>query len=190
MSEIELENKFKKFRLEEKTLNAKEESLNKPCSCSTNQKNKPSSLLEVSLNKLKIKDRRFGSNLIRPARLKIIGNCYTKKLKVLTDKNDEASVNLVKNIEDFTSEAFLNLRISPATSPDSPSHTITTESQLELDKDERLQASSSLNCSTQAKLQMSSTECDSTIDELSEVLAYHLSLFNHRDKYLIDSMYT
>ncbi|KAG5677539.1 hypothetical protein PVAND_007291 [Polypedilum vanderplanki] len=200
MSEIELEKEFKKFRLEEKPLNTEDETA--ACCCpSTNTIVKSISLLEVSGNKLKVKDRR--SNIVRPARLKVLGNSYARKLKNPNDKSTEngakADISIVKKsekekFEEFTSEAFQKMRIS-STPLESPSHNhFTPESPLELDKDERLPStsSSSLNCSTQAKLQqqMSSTECDSTIDEMSDFLAYHLSLFNHRDKYLIDSMYT
>lgn len=193
MSDIELEKEFKKFRLEEKSPTAVDEPIT--CSCPNNIV-KSLSLLEVSGNKLKVKDRR--NSLVKPARLKILGNSYAKKLKNPNEKATSEALDLLNTIrkegdraEEFTSEAFQKMRIS-LTPHESPSHT-QPESPLELDKDERLQPStSSLNCSTQAKLQqqMSTTECDSTIDEMSDFLAYHLSLFNHRDKYLIDSMYT
>jgi hypothetical protein len=202
MSEIELEKEFKKCRLEEKPLCASEEQT--ACSCPTTIV-KSLSLLEVSGNKLKMKDRR--NSLVRPARLKVLGNSYAKKMRTSSEKSTEdgatADINIVRTSEkveaEFASEAFQKMRIS-STPSDSPSHhpNRTTESPLGGDKDERLpstsasSSSSSLNCSTQAKLQqqMSTTEFDSQINEMSEFLAYHLSLFNHRDKYLIDSMYT
>jgi hypothetical protein len=185
-TDIELEKEFKKFRLEEIPLKSTEEPEVKSCNCSSSTIIR-SSLLELSISKLKIKTKdRKGSSLIKPARLKLIGNCYTKQSKHVD--NNENDDKLSKNVEDFTSEAFLKMRITPPTN-ESPLH---VESPVE-DKDDKLPStSSSLNCSTQAKLQqqMSSTEFDSTIDEMSDFLAYHLSLFNHRDKYLIDSMYT
>lgn len=192
MSELELEKEFKKFRLEETPFIIIEDtSLKTSTTCTCPTQIRPS-LLEVSnSNKMKIKDRR-GHSLIRPARLKVIGNCYAKKFKCSNEKTEDTNINLVENVDDFTSEAFLKMRISSA-SNESPSH---LESPPELiDRDEKLlpsTSSSSLNCSTQAKLQQQipSTEFDSTIDEMSDFLAYHLSLFNHRDKYLIDSMYT
>lgn len=189
-ADIELEKQFKKFRLEEISLKSNEEPVVKSCNCSTSTEIR-SSLLELSIsNKLKTKDRR-GSNLIKPARLKLIGNCYAKQSKNVDNNNTENNDKLIKNVEDFTSEAFLKMRITPNTTNESPRH---IESPVDnIDKDDKLPStSSSLNCSTQAKLQqqMSSTEFDSTIDEMSDFLAYHLSLFNHRDKYLIDSMYT
>lgn len=192
-SDSELEKKFKKFRLEEIPLKSSDEPEQKTCNCASSVVIR-SSLLELSIsNKLKTKERR-GHNLVKPARLKVIGSCYARKVKNDTDDDaDKSSGKLVKNVEDFTSEAFLKMRISPSITPVQESSS-RTESPLEtIDKDEKLPStSSSLNCSTQAKLQqqMSSTEFDSTIDEMSDFLAYHLSLFNHRDKYLIDSMYT
>ena len=190
-TDIELEKEFKKFRLEEIPLKSEDEPIVKSCSCSSSIEIR-SSLLELSISKLKTKDRR-GSNLIRPARLKLIGNCYAKQSNKNVDNNNDDKLS--KNVEDFTSEAFLKMRITPHTTNEnesSPQHHI--ESPVEnIDKDDKLPStSSSLNCSTQAKLQqqMSSTEFDSTIDEMSDFLAYHLSLFNHRDKFLIDSMYT
>jgi hypothetical protein len=214
MSEIELENKFKKFRLEEEALNAKEES--PKCNCSTNAQNliilKPS-LLEISYSKLKTKERR-SSCLIKPARLKVIGNCYAKKLKCNngniknSSSSNRSSKNSEKTCEDFTSEAFHKMRISTTISltitpaalsrSDSPSHNPVESPIEQIDKDDRLPSTSSSSlshiksCSTQAKLQqqISTTEFDSTIDEMSDFLAYHLTMFNHRDKYLIDSMYT
>ncbi|KAL7047448.1 hypothetical protein ACKWTF_002915 [Chironomus riparius] len=187
-TDIELEKEFKKFRLEEIPLKSIEEPVVKSCNCSSTTGIR-SSLLELSISKIKTKDRR-GSNLIKPARLKLIGSCYAKLSKNV-DTNNENDDKLIKNVEDFTSEAFLKMRITPHATNESPCH---VESPVEnIDKDDKLPStSSSLNCSTQAKLQqqMSSTEFDSTIDEMSDFLAYHLSLFNHRDKYLIDSMYT
>lgn len=188
-TDIELEKEFKKFRLEEIPLKSCEEPVVKSCNCSSSTIIR-SSLLELSISKLKTKTRdRKGSSLIKPARLKLIGNCYAKQSKNVD--NNENDDKLSKNVEDFTSEAFLKMRISPPTTNESSRH---IESPVEnIDKDDKLPStSSSLNCSTQAKLQqqMSSTEFDSTIDEMSDFLAYHLSLFNHRDKYLIDSMYT
>ena len=183
-----LELEFKNFRLEEKPIN--EEPVKKSCSCPDISKSiKTSSLLDMSSSKLKVKDKR-GNQLIRPARLKVIGNCYAKKLRGVIESKAET-----KEIDDFTSEAFLKMRISTSVtrntiSIDSPSaSTQTSEERLPSTSS----SSTSLNCSTQAKMQrqLSTTEFedDSTIDEMSDFLAYHLSLFNHRDN-LIDSMYT
>lgn len=208
-----LDAEFKKFRLEESPLPLRDEPVTKSCSCPNISIVKPSSsLLEVSSSKLKVKDKRANC-LIKPARLKVIGNCFLRKFKSVAEKNsikedsnknknnNNAKILARSEIEDFTSEAFLKMRISSTSStsceinePSTPNATaVGTE-----EKDERLQpattssSSSSLNCSTQAKLQQqlsSTTEFDSTIDEMSDFLAYHLSLFNHRDN-LIDSMYT
>lgn len=189
-----LEIEFKKFRLEEVSLTAKDEPVTKLCSCQDISIVKSFSLLEVASSKFKVKDKKGNSQLIKPARLKVIGNCYAKKLKGMTDPTE---------VEDFTSEAFLKMRISNSDiiSPASPS---TTSSHCEPSSSPinnsqpstSASSSSSLNCSTQAKLQSSSlttefesTIDDSTIEEMADFLAYHLSLFNHRDN-LIDSMYT
>lgn len=183
-----LESEFKKFRLEEEPLTAKDEPVTKSCSCPDISMVKSFSLLEVANCKLKGKDKKGNNQLIKPARLKVIGNCYAKKLKGTSDKVEEAR----KDVENFTSKAFLKMRISSSTQ----SATNESTSPCSQSPDERqpsTSSSSSLlsNCSTQAKLQhqLSSTEFDSTIDEMSDFLAYHLSLFNHRDN-LIDSMYT
>jgi hypothetical protein len=189
----ELEKEFKKFRLEEKPLTS-EEPESKSCSCPNITTSL--SLLEVSHNKLKVKDKK---GLIKPARLKLIGNCYAKRVKGakdgLSEGNTENKILARNEIEDFTSEAFLKMRISSATAPstslaENNNESLNSPSPIE-DKLPSTSSSSSLNCSTQAKLQqqLSSTEFDSTIDEMSDFLAYHLSLFNHRDN-LIDSMYT
>lgn len=195
-----LEAEFKKFRLEESHMPLREEPVTKSCSC-PNISTKPSSgsLLEVTGNKLKVKDKK-GSCLIKPARLKIIGNCFAKKLKSMNDKSEDSSSSTTilarSKLDDFTSEAFHNMRISSSASCQETNESLYSQSPTIIeDKDERLpstSSSSSLNCSTQAKLQQqlsSTTEFDSTIDEMSDFLAYHLSLFNHRDN-LIDSMYT
>ena len=63
-----LEAEFKKFRLEESHMPIREEPVTKSCSC-PNISTKPSSLLEVAGNKLKVKDKK-GTCLIKPARLK------------------------------------------------------------------------------------------------------------------------
>lgn len=190
-----LEIEFKKFRLEENPLTAVEEPVTKSCSCPDISIVKSISLLEVASSKLKVKDKKGNNQLIKPARLKVIGNCFAKKLRGMTDKANEAKLKAGNEIENFTSEAFLKMRISSDTSPTSPCKTIEPSPSCSQSPDERLpstSSSSSLNCSTQAKLQhqiSASTEFDSTIDEMSDFLAYHLSLFNHRDN-LIDSMYT
>lgn len=187
-----LEAEFKKFRLEENPTALKEEpsSVTKSCSCpNISIINKPFSLLEVTGNRqLKVKDKK-GSGLIKPARLKVIGNCFAKKLKTLNDEDSNAKMLARRDIENFTSEAFLKMRISSSASPSC--EISRSPADVERAPSTASSSSSSLNCSTQAKLQQqfSSTEFDSTIDEMSDFLAYHLSLFNHRDN-LIDSMYT
>lgn len=181
-----LESEFKKFRLEEEPLTSRSEPVTKSCSCPDISIVKSFSLLEVASSKLKGKDKKGNSQLIKPARLKVIGNCYAKKLKGTSDTVEEAR----NDVENFTSEAFLKMRISSSTqSP--PNESTSPCSQSPDERQPSTSSSSSLNCSTQAKLQhqLSSTEFDSTIDEMSDFLAYHLSLFNHRDN-LIDSMYT
>lgn len=199
-----LEAEFKKFRLEESSLPLREEPVTKSCSCPNinNISIRPSTILEIASSKLKVKDKR-GSCLIKPARLKVIGNCFAKRFKSSDDKTTEdsnAKILARSDIEEFTSEAFLKMRISSTLSCEqNDQSSIQNQSPNILeDKDERLpstsssSSSSSLNCSAQAKLQQqlsSTTEFDSTIDEMSDFLAYHLSLFNHRDN-LIDSMYT
>jgi hypothetical protein len=184
MSDVELEKEFKKFRLEECPPITKEEPVTKvTCTCFTI---KPSRLDDLSpQNKLKVIDRRRGSKLIKPARLKLIGNCYAKNNTSTSSENDMSTSKL---IEEFTSEQFLKMRIS--SSPSTCRTLSNVESPLLEDREEKLPSTSSLNCSTQAKLQQQLSEFDSAIDEMSDFLAYHLSLFNRRDKYLIDSMYT
>lgn len=189
-----LEIEFKKFRLQETPFTANdEEPVTKSCSCTDASIVKSFSLLEVANSKLKVKDKKGSNQLIKPARLKVIGNCYAKKLKGMTDKADEVKTL----VEDFTSEAFLKMRISNSnviSPPSPPSTSAQCEPSLIISSQSSAPSSSSLNCSTQAKLQPSSLsttvdEMSSTIDEMSDFLAYHLSLFNHRDN-LIDSMYT
>lgn len=195
-----LEAEFKKFRLEESHMPLREEPVTKSCSC-PNISIKPSSLLEVAGKcKLKVKDKK-GTCLIKPARLKVIGNCFVKKLKSMSVDKDEDNSNATtilarSEIDVFTSDAFHNLRISSSAPFETNEPSCSQSPVIIEDKDERLpstsSSSSSLNCSTQAKLHQqlsSTTEFDSTIDEMSDFLAYHLSLFNHRDN-LIDSMYT
>lgn len=159
-----LEAEFKKFRLEE-IQPLREESV---ISCSgPNISIKSSSLLEVTGKSMKAKDKKATHCSIKPVRLKLIGHCVAKKLK-----------------NDFTSEAFLKMRIFTSSATCEKKNPLCSQPPV---VQERLPLTSSF--STQAKLQQqlsSTTEFDSTIDEMSEFLAYHLSLFNHR----YDSMYT
>lgn len=178
MSEVELETKFEKIRLEEGPVRSKDE-----CKCECKQSVvKPT--LEHSTNtgsSLKVKDRK--RNLIKPSRLKMIGSCWARRSR----EKEEPVIPEAATAEDldhFTSEAFLKLRIKPneATQVSSPVE----------DKDERISPASSQSCSAQAKLQQqfSSSEFDSTIEEMSEVLAYHLKLPQTSSNFLVDSMYT
>lgn len=184
MSEIELETKFEKIRLEEGPSKSKDEG-----KCECKQVTKPT--LEHSTStgsNLKVKDKR--RNLIKPSRLKLIGTCWARKSRI--GEKDEATTNETQapaadDIDTFTSEAFLNLRLKPGEelthqpSPSSPSD----------EKDDRISPASQ-SCSAQAKLQQqfSSSEFDSTIEEMSEVLAYHLNLYPPDKNFLVDSMYT
>ena len=96
-----------------------------------------------------------------------------------------AGVQRLPGAEEFASEAFLKLRIRP-------SETVTPQVSSPVEeKDERISPASQ-SCSAQAKLQQqfSSSEFDSTIEEMSEVLAFHLNLFPPDKNFLVDSMYT
>lgn len=187
MAQIELETKFEKINLEESPCRSKDES---KCSC---KKIIVKPLLEQSHTgtTLKVKERR--KNLIKPARLKMIGTCYAQKSRTSfqeENSNDETQVLPATSSidpDDFASEAFLKMRISPRdmlTHPASPSE----------EKDERTSPASQPNsCSAQAKLHQqfsASSEFDSTIDEMSECLAYHLNLYSQDKNYLVNSMYT
>ncbi|CRK95912.1 CLUMA_CG009358, isoform A [Clunio marinus] len=183
MSEIELETEFEKINLDENSNNHREES---KCDCKKILL-KP---LEHSNtgSSLKVKDKR--KNLIKPARLKMIGTCLARKSRNIGSEEPEDTKvvvpELTDDLETFTSEAFLKMRITPS---DVLSHQASSPSE---DKDEKSSSASQPNsCSAQAKLQQqfSSSEFDSTIDEMSEWMSYHLNLYP-RDKFLVDSMYT
>jgi hypothetical protein len=188
MSEVELETKFEKIRLEEVSSSSKEEA---KCEC---KQTVTKVTLEHSTNtgnNLKVKDKR--RNLIKPSRLKMIGSCWARKSR--NGEKDEAATNETQapaadDLDTFTSEAFLKLRIKPnevlIQQPQA-----STSSPAE-EKDERVSPASQ-SCSAQAKLQQqfSSSEFDSTIEEMSEVLAYHLNLYPpDKNNFLVDSMYT
>lgn len=185
MSEIELETKFENINLEEGPSKSKEDSGVAKCECkkiivkALEHTNTGSSLQ-------KVKDRR--KNLIKPARLKLIGTCWARKTRLnslgepATDETNVPSTS--DDLENFASEAFLKMRI---TSSEALTHPLSSPS------DEKASPASQPNsCSAQAKLhqQFSSSEFDSTIDEMSEILAYHLKLYPQDKNYLVDSMYT
>lgn len=142
---------------------------------------------EQYLSNLKVKDRR--KNLIKPSRLKIIGNSYKSQNKVTKDdvKTTENAENL-KDVDTFASEAFLAMRI---TSKDQTSPASQAQSSQMCDEKDDKTPTPSQSCSAQAKLQqqLSSSEFDSTIDEMSDYFSYHLSLYKDKN-YLVDSMYT
>lgn len=189
MSQIDLESKFERINLEEGPCKPKE-SIAAKCDCkkliikSLDQWNTGSSL------KLKVKERR--KNLIKPARLKLIGTCWSRKSR--TGFQEETSKILPIqppssiDLESFASQAFLKMRISQS---DVLTHPPASPSE---EKDERTSPVSQPNsCSAQAKLQQqfsTSSEFDSTIDEMSEFLAYHLNLYPQDKNYLVNSMYT
>lgn len=186
---MSLETEFEKINLEGGPCKSKDESTK--CDC----KKIIAKTLEQSLNtgssSLKVKERR--RNLIKPARLKLIGTCWARKTRTSiqeqnsNDENSQPSTST--DFDDFASEAFLKMRISPRdvliNAPSSPSDS---------EKDERTSPASQPNsCSAQAKLQQqfsASSEFDSAIDEMSEFLAYHLNLYPQDKNYLVNSMYT
>lgn len=160
MSEVELESKFENIRLEEGPCKFKEEA---KCDCKQNVM-KP--MLEHSTNtsgnSLKVKDKR--KNLIKPSRLKMIGTCWARKIRN-GGKAEEEATEVKKTQITFTTEAFLRLRIEPKENSQEQQPSSSTE-----EKDERI-STTSQTCSAQAKLQQtfSSSEFDSTIEEMSEV---------------------
>lgn len=184
MSQTELESKFEKINLEEGSScsKSKEEPSSTKCDCKK--------LLEHS--SLKVKDRR--KNIIKPARLKLIGTSWPRKSRNPCLENsiqEEANASSTSNetFDTFSSDAFLKMRI---TSKDLLTHPPATPTFSE-EKDGKTSSASQPNsCSAQAKLQhqFSSSEFDSTIDEMSEILAFHLKIYSHDKNYLVDSMYT
>lgn len=186
MSEIELETEFEKINLEEGASKPKEESVSSKCDC---KKIVVKSQEYQGSSNLKVIDKR--KNLIKPSRLKMIGTCYARKSRNNSEEstNDDTQVPTTSDIDSFASEAFLNMRI---THREVLTHSTSSSSPLE-EKDEKVSPASQPNsCSAQAKLQQqySSSEFDSTIDEMAEVLAYHLNLFPQDKNFLVDSMYT
>lgn len=185
MSQIELETEFEKINLDEGgSVKSKEESGASKCDC---KKIIVKSLEHQSSagSSLKVKDKR--KNLIKPSRLKMIGTCWARK----TRSNSEGSntdETLPSDLDSFASEAFLQMRISPR-------EVLTHSASSPIDeKDDKTSPASHPNsCSAQAKLQQqfsTSSEFDSTIDEMAEVLAYHLNLYPQDKNFLVDSMYT
>lgn len=182
MSQIELETKFEKINLEEGGGKSKDES---KCDCKkivVKSQEHPS-----TGSSLKVIDKR--KNLIKPSRLKMIGSCYARKSRNNSEEStpDETTqVPTTSDLDTFASEAFLRMRITPR-------EVLTHSSSPIEEKDEKVSPASQPNsCSAQAKLQQqySSSEFDSTIDEMAEVLAYHLNLFPQDKNFLVDSMYT
>lgn len=181
MSEIELETEFEKINLEEGACKSKEDVGGSKCDC---RKSLEHYKLMDAGSSLKVKDKR--RNLIKPSRLKVIGICYARKSRKSSE--EAAADDPAEDVDTFTSEAFLRMRIAP---PEALTHSARSPAE---EKDEKTSPASHPNsCSAQAKLQQqfSSSEFDSTIDEMSEILAYHLKLVHPQDKnYLVDSMYT
>lgn len=188
MSQSEsLETKFEKINLDEGPCKSKDESGAAKCDC---KKIIIKSEQSHNGSSLKVKERK--RNLIKPARLKMIGSCWARKSRTTfleEYSNDETQQirSTTSEMDDFASKAFLKMRISPreVLTHSSPSPTD--------EKDERISPASQPNsCSAQAKLQQqfsASSEFDSTIDEMSEFLAYHLNLYPGKN-YLVNSMYT
>lgn len=190
MSQIELETEFKRINLEDGPCKAKDESGAAKCEC----KKLFAKALESSNtgSSLKVKDRK--KNLIKPARLRLIGTCWVRKSRnsVLQESSsDEAQAPSTssKDLDTFASEAFLNMRISPS---DVLSHPPSSPTEEKDGKSSPANSSQPNSCSAQAKLQQqfSTSEFDSTIDEMSEFLAYHLILYPKDKSYLVNSMYT
>lgn len=188
MSEIELETKFEKIQLEEGPSRAKEES---KCEC---KKAITKQLEHNTGSSLKVKERR--KNLIKPARLKMIGTRWTRTPRCSESSEETQAPVTSEDLETFASDAFLGnafleMRI---TSQEQLSHTPGTPSASSPEeKDERTSPASQPNsCSAQAKLQQqfSSSEFDADIEEMSEFLAYHLKVYSQDKNYLVDSMYT
>lgn len=187
MSQIELETEFEKINLDEVSCKSKDEPGATKCDC---KKINAKPLEQSHGSSLKVKERK--KNLIKPARLKMIGTCWARKSRTSfqeENSNDETQPTTATAdiLDDFASEAFLKLRINP----DVPTHPPSSPSE---EKDERTSPASQPNsCSAQAKLQQqfsASSEFDSTIDEMSEFLAYHLNLYPQDKNYLVNSMYT
>lgn len=183
MAENALENEFEKINLEEgaSCKAGKEES-----KCEVRRMvARQLELASAQGSSMKVKDRR--KNLIKPARLKFIGSCWARKFRnsVSESTSDDSQPIPSDDFDTFAAESFLKMRISGREAPPpSPSD----------DKDEKTSPSSSQpnSCSAQAKLQqqLSSSEFDSTIEEMSEFLAYHLKMYPKDENYLVDSMYT
>lgn len=180
MSDVDLETEFEKINLEEGPCKNKDGSR---CDCkkSIAKQHEHSN----TGSSLKVKERR--KNIIKPARLKVIGTSWARKSARSSVQNEVSSEEkpatvTADDLEEFASDAFLKMRITPQESlnPASPS-------------EEKASLSSQPNsCSAQAKLQQqfSSSEFDSTIDEMSEFLGYHLNLYPQDKNYLVNSMYT
>lgn len=177
MSQIELESKFEKINLEEgPCTKSKEDTGAAKCECKK--------LLEHS--SLKVKDRR--KNLIKPARLKMIGTNWARKSRSSEETSSDEANATETALDSFASDAFLKLRIN---SKDMLTHA--PSSPVSDEKDGKISPASQPNsCSAQAKLQQqfSSSEFDSSIDEMSEILAFHLKIYSQDKNYLVDSMYT
>lgn len=181
MSEEELETEFKKINLEAGTSKPVEAGATK-CDCKRIFV-KPLETFSTS-NSLKVIDKR--RNLIKPARLKMIGTCWTRNSKSSSDEATEENLTASVDLDTFASEHFLKMRITQETPSHSPLHNAE-------EKEERTSPVSQPNsCSAQAKLkqQFCSSEFDSTIDEMADAISYHLNLYNHEKNFLVDSMYT
>lgn len=183
MSQLELETEFEKINLEEGPSKTQDEASASKCEC---KKIVVKALDHETTGSIqKVKERR--KNLIKPARLKLIGTCWARKSRSNTQE-DTDETNVPSNVDDldtFASDAFLKMRITPQ----EPLTHASTSSPTE---EKSSPASQPNSCSAQAKLQQqfSSSEFDSTIDEMSEFLDFHLKLYPQDKNYLINSMYT
>lgn len=180
MAEIELETEFEKINLDEGPCKSKDES---KCEC---RKTIAKQLEHTNTgSSLKVKERR--KNLIKPARLKVIGTCWARKSRngIPESSTDESQLTATsEDLDTFASDAFLKMRITPQETM--------THAALSPSEEKSSPASQPNSCSAQAKLQqqLSTSEFDSTIDEMSEFLAYHLNLYPQDKNYLVNSMYT
>lgn len=183
MSDVDLETEFEKINLEESPCKSRDCSR---CDC----KKSIVKQLEHSTNtgsSLKVKERR--KNLIKPARLKHIGTCWSRKVRHSSFQQEASNAErpatvTADDLDAFASDAFVKMRITPEES-------MNLASPIE---EKSSQSSQPNSCSAQAKLQQQfpSSEFDSAIDEMSEFLGYHLNLnlYPQEKNYLVNSMYT
>lgn len=178
MSDVALEVEFEKINLEEGPCQTRNE-IRCDCKKSMAKQHEHSN----AGSNLKVKERR--KNIIKPARLKVIGSCWARKSRNSSIQGEEKPATVTADdLDTFASDSFLKMRITPQ---ESLTHSPSSQSE-----EKSSQSSQPNSCSAQAKLQQqfSTSEFDSTIDELSEFLGYHLNLYPQDKNYLVNSMYT